>query len=161
MTKQLFSQLPPSFAAADVYLCGPDGMMTEVLAALAFLGVADRRIKTERFVVGLRNPSIVPEPGGPRTVAIHVNGVEYRALAFAGATLLDTGLDAGAPMPFSCSVGGCGVCRVRLIDGSVTMEEPNCLTIEERREGWVLSCVARADAGGCTLRVEEEGDARR
>jgi ring-1,2-phenylacetyl-CoA epoxidase subunit PaaE len=159
VTSRLFATLPPKFATADVYVCGPDGMMTEVLAALASLGVADRRIRTERFVVGPRNPSMVPQPGGARSVAIQVNGREHRALAFGGATVLDAGLTSGISMPFSCIVGGCGACRVRLVEGSVTMEEPNCLTDDEKKAGWVLACVGRPDAGGCVVRVEEEGGA--
>jgi ring-1,2-phenylacetyl-CoA epoxidase subunit PaaE len=59
-------------------------------------------------------------------------------------------------MPFSCIVGGCGACRVRLVEGSVEMEEPNCLTDAERAEGWVLACVGRPDVGGCRVRVEGE-----
>lgn len=153
-TARLVAELPPSFAGADVFVCGPDGMMTEVLAALAALGVPDARIKTERFVVASRLSA--PAGEGTRTVAIHVNGKQHRAVALSGATLLDAGLAAGAPMPFSCSVGGCGACRVRLLDGSVTMEEPNCLSRAERDEGWVLACVGRPGADGCAVRIEEE-----
>lgn len=153
-TARLFAQLPASFAGADVYVCGPDGMMTEVLAALASLGVSESRIKTERFVVASRLSA--PGSDGVRTVAIHVGGRQHRAVALSGATLLDAGLAAGAPMPFSCSVGGCGACRVRLLDGSVTMEEPNCLSSAEREAGWVLACVGRPGAGDCSVRIEEE-----
>lgn len=154
MTARLFAELPASFADAEVLVCGPDAMMTEVLAALDALGVPDARIRTERFVVASRLSA--PAATGVRTVAIHAGGREHRAVALAGATLLDTGLAAGAPMPFSCSVGGCGACRVRLLDGTVTMEEPNCLTPAEREAGWVLACVGRPGAGGCSVRIDEE-----
>lgn len=154
MTARLFAELPASFADADVLVCGPDAMMTEVLAALASLGVPDARIRTERFVVASRLSA--PDAAGVRTVAILAGGREHRAVALAGATLLDTGLAAGAPMPFSCSVGGCGACRVRLLDGTVTMEEPNCLTPAEREAGWVLACVGRPGAAGCSVRIDEE-----
>lgn len=149
-TARILSELPRSFDDADVFVCGPDAMMSEVLAALP-----GRRVRTERFVVGPRAPT-APSEAGARTIAISVNGREHRAVALAGATLLDAGIAAGVPMPFSCSVGGCGACRVQVIEGSVTMEEPNCLTSAEREAGFVLACVGRPDAGGCKVRIEGE-----
>jgi ferredoxin len=40
-------------------------------------------------------------------------------------------------------MGGYGACKVRLCEGAVEMEEPNCLTAQERGEGYVLACVSR------------------
>src|SRR5690606_12521232 len=95
--------------------------------------------------------------GGARTLVVEVDGREHRAVALAGATVLDAALAAGVPMPFSCGVGGCGACRVRVVEGSVTTEEPSCLTIAEREAGFALACVGRPGRGGCTVRVEGEG----
>jgi uncharacterized protein len=145
--QRFVAELPASFADADVFVCGPDGMTSEVLAALP-----ERRVYTERFTVGGRSSA----KGGPRTIAIEANGREHRAVALAGATLLDAGLAAGAPMPFSCSVGGCGACRVRVLEGTIDMEEPNCLSSSEREAGYVLACVGRPAANGCRVRIEGE-----
>jgi ferredoxin len=41
-------------------------------------------------------------------------------------------------------MGGCGACKVKLVDGTVDMVEPNCLLDSEKAEGAVLACV------GCT-----------
>jgi ferredoxin len=76
-----------------------------------------------------------------------------------GATLLEAGLAAGAPMPFSCGVGGCGSCRVKLTSGDVELEEPNCLSEAERAAGYVLACVGRP-CGPCTIGIEEASDVR-
>ncbi|WP_410677149.1 2Fe-2S iron-sulfur cluster-binding protein [Amycolatopsis sp. cmx-4-68] len=46
-------------------------------------------------------------------------------------------------MPYSCTVGTCAECRVKLVRGDVDMAEPNCLTSEERAEGYVLACMSR------------------
>jgi ferredoxin len=59
-----------------------------------------------------------------------------------GKTLLEAGLDAGLPLPFSCAMGNCGECRVKITDGEVEMDEPNSLTADERAHGYVLACVA-------------------
>ncbi|MGB5221472.1 MAG: 2Fe-2S iron-sulfur cluster binding domain-containing protein, partial [Polyangiales bacterium] len=61
---------------------------------------------------------------------------------------------AGIDMPFSCAMGGCGACRVRLTDGDVEMEEPNCLSRAEREQGYVLACVGRP-LGAVRVEVEE------
>ncbi|WP_322986700.1 2Fe-2S iron-sulfur cluster binding domain-containing protein [Streptomyces sp. S584] len=62
-----------------------------------------------------------------------------------GQTLLDAGLAAGPAMPHSCTVGNCGDCMVRLRSGEIAQNEPNCLTPQQRSEGYVLTCV------GCPL----------
>lgn len=47
------------------------------------------------------------------------------------------------PLAFSCAVGGCGTCKVRVRAGEVRMKEPNCLSEAERRDGYALVCVGR------------------
>ncbi|WP_212987551.1 2Fe-2S iron-sulfur cluster-binding protein [Actinoplanes auranticolor] len=59
-----------------------------------------------------------------------------------GQTLLDAGLAAGLPMPFSCTVGNCGECMVRLRGGEVTQNGPNCLTPGQQADGFVLACMS-------------------
>ena len=58
-------------------------------------------------------------------------------------TLLESGLDAGLDMDFSCTMGGCAACKVTVLKGEVEMEEPHCLTEEEQETGAVLACIAR------------------
>lgn len=59
-----------------------------------------------------------------------------------GQTLLDAALRSGVPLEYGCQVGGCGHCRIRITAGDVTMDEPNCLSDEERAEGYRLACVS-------------------
>ena len=51
----------------------------------------------------------------------------------------------------SCTLGGCGACRVRA-QGPVAMAEPSCLADHERAAGDVLACVATA-RGHVTVEV--------
>ncbi len=151
-----------SHPAARFFVCGPDGMRDEVLAALAARGIAEEAIAIERFTIGPRpqvaasaaSVAAVATPGA-RPVAIRIDGRTHRTTALPGATVLEAGLAAGAPMPFSCAVGGCGACKLKVLEGSVEVEEPNCLTAAERAAGFVLACVGRP-CGPCVLeRVEE------
>ena len=144
------------------FVCGPDGMRDEVLAALAARGVDPAAIAMERFTVGPR-PQVATSSSaiaasvapGARPIAIRVNGQVHRTTALPGATVLEAGLAAGAPMPFSCAVGGCGACKVKVIEGSDEVDEPNCLSDRERAAGYVLACVGRP-CGPCTVEVLEE-----
>jgi ferredoxin-NADP reductase len=131
-------------ADAECFVCGPEPMMAEVRAALVDdLGVPAARIHEERF----SSPS--QRTHGARAtraqpISIRVRGRTHEVTAEPGQTILEAGLGAGLPMPYSCSLGGCGACKLKLVAGQVDSEEPNCLTAAERADGWVLGCVSRA-----------------
>ncbi|MCB9545614.1 MAG: ferredoxin--NADP reductase [Myxococcales bacterium] len=135
--------------AAGYFVCGPAPMMEAVTAALAAHGVSPDRVHLERFTPGprARGAATTPQP-----VVIWRGGASIGTEAAPGRTLLEAGLAAGVAMPYSCAMGGCGACRVRLTAGDVVMDEPNCLTDRERAEGHVLACVARA-AGPVQIEV--------
>ncbi len=80
-------------------------------------------------------------PGSALTWQARIQG---RALTVPpGQTLLQAGRKAGLDLPFSCTVGGCGTCRHRLISGQVSMPAQSCLSEAERAAGQILLCVAR------------------
>jgi ferredoxin-NADP reductase len=157
-----FDALPlASHSRARFFVCGPDGMRDEVLAALASRGVASDAVAIERFSTGPRprvatsSAAIAAAVGpGARPVAIRFKDRTHSTTALPGATVLEAGLAAGAPMPFSCAVGGCGACKVKVVEGSVEVDEPNCLTEAERAAGFVLACVGRP-CGPCVVEVVE------
>ena len=77
--------------------------------------------------------------------------------AAAGEPLLEAAERAGVSMRHDCRVGGCGACRVRVLDGSVDYaEEPMALTPEEAAAGHALACQARA-CGDLVLSVARPG----
>lgn len=58
-------------------------------------------------------------------------------------TVLAAALRADVALAHDCQLGGCGTCRVRLIDGTVHYAEPPlALTPEEESEGYALACQA-------------------
>ena len=61
-------------------------------------------------------------------------------------TLLDAGLRGGVPLPFECRSGGCGVCRARVLIGTVDpgVYQASALSEEARARGDVLLCCACA-----------------
>ncbi|MBB4369187.1 CDP-4-dehydro-6-deoxyglucose reductase [Bradyrhizobium sp. cir1] len=69
-------------------------------------------------------------------------GESFEALI--GETVLQAAQRAGAALAHDCGAGGCGTCRVRLIEGAVTYDEfPFALTEEEASAGYALACQAR------------------
>jgi ferredoxin len=128
-------------------------MMRAVRAHLAGRGVPHGRIHEERFVSAhAAAPPPTADSAMPHVVRVRSGGAVHALTVAPGTTVLEAAFDARVDMPFSCTVGGCGACRVRLVDGALAMDEPNCLSPEERAEGYVLACVSRP-AGPCTLEV--------
>jgi len=142
---ELDALAPPAgdLEPAEFFVCGPDAMMGAVREALGARGVEPARIHEERFSSPAQRAA-APPPSSPQPITLRLRGETRTVTARPAQTILEAGLSAGAPMPFSCAMGGCGKCKVRLVEGEVVAEEPNCLSAEERAAGFVLACVSRA-----------------
>lgn len=127
----------------EAFVCGPTPMMDASREALTSLGVPAERIREERFSSPVGAPA-AERPRGDVAVTAVVDGKRYSVVNRSHETVLESALGAGVPMPYSCTMGGCGACRVKLIEGEMVMEEPNCLTPQERADGYMLICIGRA-----------------
>ncbi len=136
---------------AMFFVCGPLGMMDEAKAALESRKVPASRLKEERFV----SPNDASSAGSdsPQEVSVLVHGDQHQFVVKPGLTILEAAQDAGVDMPFSCTVGGCASCRVRLKSGKVALGEPNCLDPDEKADGYILACVSKP-LGPCVVEVE-------
>lgn len=134
------------------YLCGPTPMMECAHETLAARGIDEGRVAEERFTSPEARGDV---QGSERTERVHVAraGGEHGLQVEPGQTVLEAALGAGIDMPFSCAMGGCGACKVRLLEGDIQMEEPNCLSKSEREAGYVLTCIGRP-LGTCRVEVE-------
>ena len=139
----------PDAPGVEYFVCGPEPMMQSARACLLARGAPPARIREERF---LATHAVGDGPREPHTVTLRLRAGERRVVVPPGKTLLEAALDDGAPVAYSCTVGGCGACRVRLVEGRVSMDEPNCLSPAERAEGYVLACVSRP-ASACVVEV--------
>jgi ferredoxin-NADP reductase len=125
------------------FLCGPEAFMDHVRGILSELGVDPSRILQEKF-------------GGKRFIAqteletdAPAGAIEFarsgRTCSFsAGRTLLEAAELNGVNIPYSCRQGQCGTCATRLLSGHVTMDSENGLDADLKAQGYVLTCVARA-----------------
>lgn len=128
---------------AHYYTCGPGPLMDAVQGVLTGLGVPDELVHQEHYTSGADPQAVATVP---QEMTVEDDGRPVGTVVVEpGQTLLDAGLAAGLPMPYSCTVGNCGDCMVRLRGGEVTQNEPNCLTPQQKADGYVLTCV------GCPL----------
>ena len=129
-----------TLSGMEVFTCGPQPVMEAVAQEMQARGVPVERLHQERFSTSERSTDA--SPLAPQPVQARLNGQTWSATVQPGQTLLEAGLEAGAPMPYSCTLGGCGRCRVRLNTGTVEMAEPNCLLPTERAQNYALACIA-------------------
>jgi len=91
-------------------LCGPAPMLEAARAVLDARGVPAGRRSEERFrSLGQKK---LDRAVGPQLFRVRVGGREHELVVAPGQTLLEAGLVAHVPLPFSCAMGGCAACRV-------------------------------------------------
>ena len=146
-------------AATEYYLCGPGGMMEEVVAGLDACGVASSAIHMESF----SPPKATPAPaaatsavatGGTKRVVLEMNGEEFPFEVADGQTVLEAALANGLQAPFSCRSGFCTACMCKRVSGEIRMREDHGLSAAEVRQGQALMCIGYPVSDELRLRVE-------
>ncbi|MFD4638137.1 2Fe-2S iron-sulfur cluster-binding protein [Lentzea sp. NPDC058436] len=107
------------------YLCGPEALTDTVRQALDQLDIAPERVQVESYA------GTTTAEGSATPQRMLVEGVGT-AVVEPGQTLLDAGLAAGLPLPYSCTVGSCRECVVKLLAGEVSSQQ----------DGEVLTCTS-------------------
>jgi len=75
-----------------------------------------------------------------------------------GQTLLDAASKSGIGLPYSCKTGRCSTCKCKVLSGqSVATVDELGLTLEEKAQGFILSCV-RSALTDMLIEVEDLGD---
>jgi ring-1,2-phenylacetyl-CoA epoxidase subunit PaaE len=126
MLSKLFERIPNWGAEQTTYLmCGPEGMMKNVDTLLEARQISREKIFKESFV----------------QVTIRYDGQEFKFMVEPHRTILETALDQGIDLPYSCQSGLCTACRGKALSGQVKLDEEEGLSQSERAEGYVLTCV--------------------
>lgn len=125
----------------SLYMCGPEPMMAGVRAEMLTKGMPEKNIHQERFTPAPTTKNILHYKA--QALTIIANGKKWQGTSKPGETLLEAGLSLSADMVFSCTMGGCGRCRVKILEGEIDMDEPNCLMPDERKENYALACISR------------------
>lgn len=148
MLKKLFERIPNWGTEKSTYLmCGPEGMMKNVETLLSEHTIPKDKIFKESFVQGTidkdkkQSEPSAPEENKTREVTIRYDGNEYKIMVEPNRAILETALDQGIDLPFSCQSGLCTACRGKALSGKVKLDEEEGLSQSERDEGYVLTCV--------------------
>jgi len=146
MLTKLFERMPDwGFEKTTYLMCGPEGMMKNVEALLAGRNIPANRIFKESFVQGTIDKEKKAPPATTenkaRVVTIKYDGQEHKISVSPGRTILETALDKGIDLPYSCQSGLCTACRGKALSGQVRLDEEEGLSQSERAEGYVLTCV--------------------
>ena len=106
-----------------------------------------RQLLVEQFNAKLKEgvviddgPSEAEEAAAGEMVKVSFN---QTVQADSSKSLLEIAEEAGVAIESSCKSGSCGTCKHKLAKGEVTYDgDPDALSEEEKKEGYVLTCIA-------------------
>jgi ferredoxin-NADP reductase len=150
ITRDMILQHCPEPADAMVYLCGPKPFMEAARALLAECGVPAERVRMELFGGPPATQAELAVEATPEAPCVAFARSRKQVAIPTGCTLLETAEMNGIAIPYSCRQGQCGTCATRLLAGEVRMDAEDGLDPELRRQGYILTCVGRAQ-GDVTL----------
>ena len=146
--KNLFEENKNLRDVSSYFLCGPGEMIDVANHFLLDRGVSKSQIRFERFtsifseeVSNNSNSDIISN------VTVSVDGDDFDfTLSSEGDSILDAAMESGADVPFSCKGGVCCVCKAKVIEGSVFMNQNFSLSDEEVEQGFILTCQSHPDS---------------
>lgn len=162
LTRDLLQTAVPELGRRRVHLCGPPAMMAAMKELLQELGVPPEQLRTEAFgpaSLPVQEPAsedaarpAAKRPGKAKSPEVAAQTVTF-AIAGVSAplpsdqTVLEAAEGTGVEIPYSCRVGVCGVCVVKLKQGTVSMAVQDGLDPADKAAGYVLACQAKSTGG--------------
>lgn len=144
---EIIGHLVPEINKRRAHVCGPPAMMDAVVGMLKEVGVPDDLIKTEAFGPAKKPaektpPAEIPVPADAPAVNFTKSGKSTQLPP--DQTVLEAAESIGVEIDNSCLSGQCGLCKVKLCKGQVTMECDDALSDEDKAAGLILACQAKA-----------------
>lgn len=140
----------PALLAAEpqdqqFYVCGPARLIDAVVQSAQALGRDEALIHFERF-----SKALDPVANQPITVTL---AKSRKLVEVSPATsILDAVQAAGVSAPASCRAGNCGMCAVKVTEGSP--EHRDDVLSKEQRDNDGLMCICVSRANGKTLTLD-------
>ncbi len=145
--KEWLNQSVPDLASRRIHLCGPPTQMDSIRAILGELKVPPENLKTEAFGTPKPAPAAPGTTAKPTVPAIgplvtfSKNGKS--AKIHADQTILELSEELGIAIEFSCRVGTCGICKVKMTSGEVDQAVQDALDADDKTNGIILACQAK------------------
>jgi ferredoxin-NADP reductase len=147
LTKEHLLEWVPDIASRPrIHLCASPPLMAAIEQMLADLGVPAESLKTESF--GSQEKPHSREETHSSVIADNAATVEFKlsgksTIIEGDETILEAGERLGIDLAYSCRVGGCGECSVKVISGEVEMETEDALEASDKAANIILACQAR------------------
>ncbi|PGT76586.1 PDR/VanB family oxidoreductase [Bacillus sp. AFS040349] len=126
-----------------VYFCGSEQMLKEYACAAKSFGYPEKNIHYELFTP--------PDFGPTHSFKVELRKSKQLLEVSAEDSLLETLLRFNIQAPYSCKIGGCGSCRVDVLDGKIDHRD-FFLTDHEKQAGdSILTCVSRGQSNCLVL----------
>ncbi|MDG1719573.1 MAG: FAD-binding oxidoreductase [Flavobacteriales bacterium] len=127
------------------YICGPGELIENTQKFLIKNGVKNSDIFFEMFTSVKKKDAVNKSETNEKicniTVIMDGDEFEYK-LSSIGDTILDSAMEEGADIPFSCKGAVCCTCKAKVMEGKAIMDENYSLSEEEVEEGYILTCQA-------------------
>ncbi len=147
LTKELLTQTVPNLASRRIHICGPPSMMDSTKALLTELGVPPDQVKTEAFGTPKPTPAAAGTTAKPTALAtgpvVTFSKNNKSSKIHVDQTILELSEELGIGIEFSCRVGTCGVCKVKMTSGEVDMAVDDALDSDDKTNGIILACQAK------------------
>ena len=156
VSKEWLTEVVPGLTSRRIHLCGPPSMMDSTKTMLAEVGVPVDLVKTEAF--GLTKPApaaagttakpTTPGTGPLVTFSKSNKSAKIHVDLKAGdsppeQTILELSEELGIGIEFSCRVGTCGLCKVKMTSGEVDQAVQDALDANDKVNGIILACQAK------------------
>jgi ring-1,2-phenylacetyl-CoA epoxidase subunit PaaE len=130
------------------FICGPELHIQELSGALKEVGMREDQLKFELFgttnshVRPVEEEKVVLEGEDKMSrVTVRIDGHEADLqINYLGNNVLDTAINAGMDIPYSCKGGVCSTCKAQVVEGEVYMDVHYGLEPDEIDAGIVLTC---------------------
>ncbi len=147
---------PTDPKTTEYYICGPGDMIDTVRTTLLVNGAQNNNIHFESFGNGNTDNIQIVSAVENASLKVTFLGKEIHINIPKNKNILDTLLDAGHEIPYSCTSGSCGKCVAKITTGSVEMEECFALEDSEVKEGYILTCQSHPTSERVTIIFETD-----
>ncbi len=150
LSRELLAAWVSDIASKRIHICGPSAMMDATKKMLAELDVPTESIHSENFG-GEQKPRVraeqrakiaetdIAETGGTVSFSKSDKSTQLQP----DETVLEASERIGVDIDYSCRIGTCGVCVVKLLSGKVSMEVEDGLEPDDKEAGMILACQAK------------------
>ncbi|MCA9076944.1 MAG: 2Fe-2S iron-sulfur cluster binding domain-containing protein [Planctomycetaceae bacterium] len=151
LSRELLTEWVPDITSKRIHICGPPAMMDATKKMLAELDVPAESIHSENFG-GEQKPRVrakqrekiaetdIADTGGTVSFSKSDKSTQFQP----DETVLEASERVGVDIDYSCRIGTCGVCVVKLLSGEVSMDVEDGLEPEDKEAGMILACQAKS-----------------